>query len=62
MIQKFKIMKSGTRYWQKIANELARDFAPDIYPCRKCNYPVISGYCCRNCKCGDPYGEEGDDK
>ena len=42
----------GTPYddkWEKLANQIARDFAPEIYPCKKCGYPVPEGYCCTAC-------------
>lgn len=42
------------KYWEKLANEMARAFAPDIYPCCKCNHPVITGYCCTNCGDDNP--------
>lgn len=37
--------------WETAANNLARNFAPDILECHKCGAPVVSGYCC--CNCGD---------
>jgi predicted RNA-binding protein with PUA domain len=49
-------MKPYTPEWQVAANMLARSWAPNIYPCKKCNYPVIDGHCCENC--GDPNPKE----
>jgi len=50
-------MKDITPYseeWQKEANALARCYAPTIYPCCKCNHPVVKGYCCGHCGDSDP--------
>lgn len=43
-----------TPHWEKLANQVARCFAPLIYPCGECGYPVASGYCCTFCHCSDP--------
>ena len=40
--------------WQRKANALARSFCPKIYPCQKCNEPVVYGYCCEACGDTDP--------
>jgi len=40
--------------WYNEANALARSFAPPIYPCCKCNHPVVKGYCCGSCGDNDP--------
>jgi hypothetical protein len=42
--------------WEQLANEQARSYAPEIYPCVKCGYPVISGYCCNFCNNENPRG------
>ena len=39
--------------WMKDANRLARDYAPDIYPCPQCGSPRASGYCCPFCGSGE---------
>ena len=39
--------------WVRQAYLVAKDFI-SIYPCGKCNYPVIGGYCCTNCGDTDP--------
>jgi len=44
--RKVRKIKPHTRNWDKMANELARGFAPTIKPCKECGYPVITGYCC----------------
>ncbi len=28
---------------------LALDFCPRIYPCMRCGYPVVDGFCCTYC-------------
>ena len=40
--------------WQRLANQIAREYAPDIYVCAKCQYPVLSGYCCQFCGSNNP--------
>ncbi len=42
-------MKPYTQPWERAANRLARNYAPKIYPCAKCSYPVLNGYCCTHC-------------
>jgi hypothetical protein len=46
--------------WEKEANQIARDFCPTIYPCKKCNHPVANGYCCRYCGSTNPSSDEPD--
>ena len=53
-----KMPKPYTHQWEKLANELARDAAPDIIPCVHCDSPVLSGYCCTNCGSSDPRTKE----
>ena len=48
-----RIQPYGTA-WQNMANELARSYAPTIYPCVHCGAPVASGYCCMRCGSADP--------
>ena len=38
-----------TPEWQRLADKVARSFVADIYPCGKCGYPVIPGFCCTGC-------------
>jgi DNA-directed RNA polymerase subunit RPC12/RpoP len=40
--------------WEKAANNAARSFCPDIYPCMKCGGPVISGFVCTRCGDSNP--------
>ena len=53
-----KNIKPYTKYWDRLANVEARTFAPEIYPCATCGYPVVEGYCCPNCKSNNPRVEE----
>lgn len=36
------------------ARNLAFNYCPPIYDCKKCSHPVISGYCCTTCGTGSP--------
>jgi len=40
--------------WNRLADLLARSFAPHIYPCAECRYPVASGYTCGSCGNNNP--------
>ena len=40
--------------WNSLAYRVARDYCPTIYPCKKCNYPVVEGYCCHGCGTSEP--------
>ena len=51
--RKLKIMKSNSREWEKLANNLARTWV-EIKPCRDCGRPVVSGYCCGFCGSDNP--------
>ncbi len=44
----------GDDAWHRAANELARSFAPHIYPCATCEGPVVKGYVCTHCGETDP--------
>lgn len=33
---------------------LALSWAPQMYPCAKCGWPVPDGYCCSTCRTGTP--------
>jgi methionyl-tRNA synthetase len=35
--------------WYIEAGRLARNYCPTIYDCKKCSYPVVSGYQCTYC-------------
>lgn len=47
-----------SKEWENLANKMARYFCPTIYPCKTCNYPVVSGYCCTECKDNDPSSKD----
>ena len=47
--------------WEKAANQEARIYCPDIYPCQKCSYPVMSGFCCVNCEDSNPSKTQEED-
>ena len=46
------------RKWEKEANNLARDYCPPIYPCKKCGHPHISIYRCTFCGAANPDSED----
>jgi hypothetical protein len=48
-----KMIRNSKEY-EKAKASLAISFCPQIYPCKNCGYPVITGYCCTNCKSFDP--------
>lgn len=54
MTKKARKMLPYTLKWEKLANQEARNFAPEIYPCKHCGYPTLHGYCCNGCGAGDP--------
>jgi hypothetical protein len=49
-----KKIEPYTPEWERLANQVARDFAPTIYPCADCGRPVANGYCCTHCGSNDP--------
>lgn len=60
MDKKYQKYEPYTLEWEQAANALARTFAPLIYACRTCGYPVIKGYCCTNCKSSNPSESNND--
>ena len=46
-----------TVYWERLANLVARDFAPELHPCKDCGGPVVTGYCCTRCGSDEPEPE-----
>ena len=54
-----KLSRPTYTEYQKAKAEVALDYAPEIYPCRKCGWPVLSGYCCTYCEDTDPSEKEG---
>ena len=56
---KLKLIKRPTeRQFDTSADRLARSFAPKIYECRKCGWPVADGYICMTCGCTNPKAHE----
>jgi hypothetical protein len=51
-------MEPYTARWERLASEVARGWAPPIYPCAHCGYPVVKGYCCGGCNSGNPESKE----
>ncbi len=54
-------MKYSEEQWEERANSLARAFCPDIYACKKCEYPVMDGYCCTGCGDSNPSSTKEED-
>jgi hypothetical protein len=50
---KHRTIKPFTLHWERLANDLARNFV-DIHPCADCGYPVVRGYVCGNCNSANP--------
>jgi len=49
--------------WEKLANQMAREVAPEIYACADCGLPVFDGWCCTHCGSNDPRnGTKNDEK
>lgn len=51
-----KIQKPTKEQYRSAAIETAFSISPDIRPCQKCGWPVVSGYCCKYC--GDARPDE----
>ena len=56
--RKIRKVKPYTAKWEREANALARNYAPSIYPCKKCGHPVLQTYACTFCGDMNPYDEE----
>lgn len=39
---------------------LALSYAPNMYPCADCKWPVIDGYCCTYCGSSSPRRKAGE--
>jgi len=52
--RKIRKINPFIRKWEKMANELARGYCPEIKPCRECGYPIVNGYCCETCGSNNP--------
>jgi len=59
MPKEIKKFEGTEEEWTNLAYQLARSFAPRIYACKKCGYPVVDGYCCY--ECGDTNPSEMSD-
>jgi hypothetical protein len=46
--------------WLKNAAILAFTYAPTIFHCEHCDYPVVEGYCCGHCGSENPGDADGD--
>lgn len=57
MTKKIKKCPSYNTYIREKRN-LALDYAPRIYACKKCEYPVVDGYCCTYCGDSNPSSSE----
>lgn len=56
-------MKAPTEKQDQEARvEEALNFAPRIYPCEKCGWPVATGFCCTHCGDYDPSCKDGGNK
>lgn len=49
-------IKPHSPKWTKLALQEALMYAPSIYSCAACEYPVISGFCCTYCSSMNPEG------
>ncbi len=54
MKKKNKKIDPNSIEWDKLANQTARKFCPEIYPCKHCGNPVIKGICCEYCGSIEP--------
>ena len=52
--KKIRVFKGTEEEWLKLATDVAFSYAPAIYHCQHCNYPVADGYCCLYCGSADP--------
>jgi hypothetical protein len=55
-------MEAYSKEWELEANRLSRSYSPLLYPCKKCNHPVVSGYCCSYCGDSNPSSTKEQDK
>ena len=53
-----KIKKPTDAEYRKAEIVQAINFAPEIYACKKCGWPVACGYCCTYCSDTDPSSED----
>ena len=52
------IKQPTEKEYNQDAFRLAKDFCPTIYPCQKCGWPVVTGYCCTTCGDTSPSEKE----
>jgi len=45
------------RAYKREKMEVYERFSPSVYPCKKCGWPVASGYCCSYCETDSPREE-----
>lgn len=45
-----KKIEPYTPYWERLANEEARDYAPVAIPCEDCGRPRLTGFACNFCR------------
>jgi hypothetical protein len=51
---KVKKFEGSEDKWMKLAANLAFYAAPAVFPCKRCGYPVLDGYCCDHCGSDSP--------
>lgn len=52
--KKLPSIEPYSKRWEQLADQVARDYAPEMYPCGKCGYPVARNYCCTFCGDSNP--------
>lgn len=50
--------KPSEAQYRRALIALAIGYAPEIYPCHHCGWPVIHGYCCQICGSVNPSGSD----
>ena len=54
---KLYFLDPETEDWNRAAVQLQISVAPRVYKCKKCNAPVLEGYCCGYCGSRNPYDD-----
>lgn len=49
-----KVRRPGKRQYETAALEMRLSYAPIVYPCMKCGWPVREGFCCPTCDDNNP--------
>ena len=52
------IKPSTKKEYEESKISIALGLCPTIYPCKKCGWPVVSGYCCNYCNDTNPNESE----